>query len=121
MFIIRNDQLAALDEANQRLFEDRLLAQLGDLFPQQLAALKEADEEAPRQFVRDRQTQAAAHGIEDERDVMLFVNLVAGLHEDGERLESLPWIGRILDHPEFTGHRKLVRIYQKLEDLRSGA
>jgi hypothetical protein len=121
MFIIRNDQLAALDEANQRLFEDRVLAQLGDLFPQHFAALLETGEEAPRQFVRDRQEQAAGYGIEDERDVMLFVNLIAGLHGDGERLEDLPWIGKILDHPEFTGHRKLVRIYQRLEALRSGA
>jgi|APTNR8051073442_1049403.scaffolds.fasta_scaffold04674_2 hypothetical protein len=127
MLIIRKEQMEILAAANGRCFENRLLAELEILFPNETARLSEhADGRANlRRLVRKGFDRANSYGIENEDDYAVFVALMLfnqrpDLNDRRERAELLTWSRALLERPTTPGHVKMALIEYRLQQMAPG-
>ncbi len=93
MWVIRRQQIAALEAAQSRRFEEQLAAHLRRHFPGPCARLGEA---GLREAIRHGRRKAARYRIVAERDVCKFVSLALVFGRDFDEDPRLPWAGAIL-------------------------
>jgi len=98
---IRDEQMLAFEKAAMRSYEDRMMAHIREIFPQQ-AASKNDDE--LRHFVRAGTRSANQHGIQRECDCQLFLD---HLMHYGPHFAELPWVKPLLMNDSLSGERKL--------------
>lgn len=127
MLIIRKEQMEILAAANGRCFENRLLAELEILFPNETARLSEhADgRENLRRLVHKGFDRANSYGIENEDDYAVFVALMLfnqrpDLNDRRERAELLTWSRALLERPTTPGHVKMALIEYRLQQMAPG-
>ena len=81
-----------------RQFEDRLVSHLAQHFPDRFLELKE---DGTRDAVRFGVEKAGSYGIESERDVSVYIDI---MFEFGKYFDDdFAWAGNILRDPEYDG------------------
>ncbi len=95
--LVRAEQVNALSEVRRRSFEERVAAHLHRCFGRWCA---DVGEETVNQTIRDGVSHASAHGIESERDVCKYIDLMVVLGRDFDLGTSHPWVIPILHDPE---------------------
>src|SRR5437764_345403 len=96
--IIRQEQMAVLAGVHQRKFEDELAEHLNRCFPDKCAALGEA---RMRHVIRHGIGRAASHGINLERDICKFIDLMFVFGYGFDECPDLPWVTPILEDDSF--------------------
>lgn len=96
MLTISSSQMAEFERRETHRFEQRLMAHLSQHFPAAVAALGDA---ALLPAVRHLIARAQYHGIEIERDVVVYagVGMVLGLRFDED--PALEWVPELLADP----------------------
>jgi len=95
MLTIRKEQLAVFGPLGIRAFEDRVIAHLKKVFPDQSQILGEVKLRESIQYGTQR---AAAHGIISERDVCKYIDLTILYGRDFDKDPNLPWVQSILQN-----------------------
>ena len=110
MPVIRPDQMAAMQQAKTRRFEDRVLAHLRKYYPESCRELGEPD---TREAVRHGIGRAATYDVTVERDVCKYVDLMFFFGRDFDTDGDLPWAGEILNDPdEPNPSAKMTRLFE---------
>ncbi|OQY28744.1 MAG: hypothetical protein B6244_06175 [Candidatus Cloacimonetes bacterium 4572_55] len=93
MLVIRKQQMDALSQVVMDTFEDRMVAHLYDTFPEKCA---EMGESSVREDIQYGVQRSAQYGIEAERDVCRYIDVMFVLGRDFDNDPSLPKIRAIL-------------------------
>ena len=104
MLTLRSEQMAVFGERVDAAFQQRLMTQVGRLFPARVAALGVT---ATRLCVRHGVARARDHGLGTERQVAAFVAL---LFLVGPGLDTRPWAQRVLGDPKRSPAERLRRL-----------
>lgn len=117
MLTIRQEQLDDLQKGSLRNFKDRMIEHIAKFFPKQLTALGETK---ARDLVQYGIEHAAQFGIETERDVCLYIDLMVVFGRDLETSDKLPCASRILHdkYTDFPAHKIDVLYDAALAQLR---
>lgn len=118
MLIMRGAQLQLLGEVTRRSFEARLVAHVERFFPDECAPLSS---EALGEIYREGVARAAEFGIEAERDVCKFINLMFVFGREFYRDPELPWAATRLADDRVGPMLKLNRLYLDGLDHRGSA
>jgi len=94
MLVIRREQLEVFEERALREYEDRLCARLLEQYPEEAGML---GEERLRMLVQDGVSRSARYGLESERDVALFIDLMLFLGPRFDEDPRLSWASNILN------------------------
>lgn len=116
MWTIRQDQFAVFEQIALADFMATAVQHLRDDLPQFTQYLTDAQLQAR---VRSAMTRAAQYGIEDEPDVIAFLD-VTFLLED-ERFDANPaheWAREILNEPAATPTERAEMLYQVAAEAR---
>lgn len=109
---IRREQMDALRAHMARQFEDRLVADVHELFPKECSAL---GAEGVREQVRGGCAAAEAHGFETEADVARYVYLMFALCPDFDTSPRYPWAAAILSDEALEPPQKIDALYDRAE------
>ncbi len=93
MLVIRKAQMAVLEQAVLRTFENRMLEHLKEFFPKHCEIL---GEEQVRKVIRLGIERAEQYGLVSERDIHLYVGLMFMLGSYFDQDPQLPWAAKIL-------------------------
>ncbi len=118
MLKIRAEQLEALEAHERVKFENKVLAHLQEVFPEETANAEGGEEEI-RGWIRDGVERAKEFGITKERDVTLFIDLDLGVALKFEKKRSMAWAYKILTDEELPGTAKIDLIYELLPQRRA--
>jgi hypothetical protein len=88
--IIRNEQMQALERAQQQRFENRMLAHVRKFFPEVCA-----DDQRARSLLKRGIERARFYGFRTERDICLYLNFHFCYGPEADK--ELPWAAAILD------------------------
>lgn len=94
MFILKQHQVEAFHAEGLRELHDKIVDHLRAFFPHRCAALSP---EALRAEVEEAARRAAAHGIDDERDICAYVDLHFVFGPDFESDPACPWARALTD------------------------
>jgi hypothetical protein len=111
MFTLKERQIDALREPEERDFEARCARQLRAHFPEELAAL---DERGLLSLVHAGRARAARYGISTLREVALFLGAMAELGADFDTRPEHGWAAEILRDPRFDAECKMDLVYGRL-------
>lgn len=114
MLRIRPEQDKALSDYMLRSFEKRVLAHLRKCFPKKCEAM---DEEKLIELIREGIQRSRSYGIETERNVMEFIDLmvVFGRHFDTDK--TYPQAAKILAEKDADSPKKIDRLYAMFNDI----
>ena len=114
MLRIRPEQNEALSDYMLRSFEKRVLAHLRKCFPKKCEAM---DKEKLIELIREGLQRSRSYGIETERNVMEFIDLmvVFGRHFDTDK--TYPEAAKILADENANGQKKIDRLYAMFNDI----
>lgn len=102
--LIRQQQMAELGQVMQRRFEQKMLLHLRTNFQSQIG---DWSEERALGLIRQGIAEAAAYGVNAERDVARYIEFLAIY---GPAFHSLSWAAEILATPGLDGGEKMDRI-----------
>jgi hypothetical protein len=109
--IIRDRQMASLSQANIQRFEDRVAEHLNRSFPANCKILGPSGVE---EIIRYGIRRAASHGINLERDVCKYIDVMFAFGRDFDRDPHLPWACRILTDEDFTNSTaRMERLFEE--------
>lgn len=94
MLIIRQNQLDLFDKRAGHEYEERLHTRLWKRYPEEAHAL---GEQPLRNLIRRGVSRSKQYGLESERDVALFVDLMLFLGPRFDQDPGLPWVSEILN------------------------
>lgn len=97
MLRIRPEQMAKLDQAAGRHFEDWMLGHLKDFFPEKCEQMGEDD---VRGMIRHGMKRARSHKIEQGSEVCLYIDTMFLLGKDFDIAPEHEWAREILRSPE---------------------
>jgi hypothetical protein len=95
MLTIRKEQMSVFGPLGEKAFEDRMLAHLKKIFPEQSEALREPKLRETIQYGTQR---AADYHITSERDVCKYVDLMILYGRDFDKDSNHPWAQSILQN-----------------------
>jgi hypothetical protein len=90
------DQTEAFARASVRDYESRMAAHLRRYFPDESRAL---GPDGLAAHIRHGLARARVHGLVEEHDVALYLNLTVALGPDFDRDPALPWARAALEDP----------------------
>lgn len=106
---VRSEQINALSQQKVDSFEDRMEQHLLRCFPGECAAL---GSEGVRETIRYGIERASSYGIDLERDVCKYIDLMFAFGRDFDRSPESSWAGPILTDPAYsTGTEKIEQVY----------
>jgi hypothetical protein len=115
MLKLRAEQIRVLNEHAEKQFEARALEHVNRVFPAELQQLCAGGSDQPaRRRIRLGVRKAAFYRVVQERDVLLFIDLMFGIGPDFDQQAESAWITEILEHDTLSGHEKIQRIYRRL-------
>jgi len=117
LLIIREDQMKVLSEDAGRRYESRVLDHLRRCFPAQAENL---GEEHLRHTIRSGVGKAGAYGIECEREVSMYIDLMVLFGEDFDTDAAYPGARSILQNQALDQQTKMQRLYALFGDLGQG-
>jgi hypothetical protein len=110
MLTIRKEQMAVFGTLGQKAFEDRMLAHLEKVFPEQSAV---RGEPKLRETIQYGTQRAAAHRIISERDVCKYIDLMILYGRDFDKDPNHPWAQSILQNQAIRDPTsKIERLYR---------
>jgi hypothetical protein len=110
MLTIRKEQLAVFGPLGKNAFEDRVVAHIKKVFPEQSQTLGEPKLRETIQYGTQR---AAAHRIISERDVCKYIDLMILYGRDFDKDPNLPWVQSVLQNPAIRDPAsKIERLYK---------
>jgi hypothetical protein len=110
MLTIRREQLAVFGPLGKKAFEDRTIAHLKRVFPEQSESLGEPKLRETIEYGAER---AAAYRIISERDVCKYIDLMILYGRDFDKDPSLPWARSILQNQAIKNpSSKVERLYK---------
>lgn len=112
--IIRKEQSDAFRQQLTQSFEDRVAAHLRTTQPTETQHLEEP---ALRADIRAGMTRAAQYGIETERDVARFIDLMFRLRRDFDTSPETPWARPILLDKASSADNRLRRLNVKAQHV----
>ena len=109
---IRPQQMEAMAAYSRRQFENQMIRQVREEFPEET---READDEDVRAFVREQIDKAASYGITTKEDVEVYIDRAAFYGDAWDT--SLDWAHEILSRPDVDGADKIqeIRRYEAVE------
>jgi hypothetical protein len=114
MFVIRNEQMMALAAARRWAFEDRIILRLQEIYAGDEPELLAKEALAPR--VRGIVDRALSHGIDEEADVLAFVEIAFEVGDDFDTDPANEWAVEILNESMLNPHEKVVAMQSLLEE-----
>jgi hypothetical protein len=93
MLTLRKEQLAVFGPLGKKVFEDRMLAHLKKVFPEQFESFGDPQLRETIQYGTQR---AAAYHITSERDVCKYIDLMILYGRDFDKDPNLPWAQSVL-------------------------
>jgi hypothetical protein len=106
MLTIRKEQLRIFEDRRRREFEQALARHIKRFFPHEC---ERGDVEG---FVRLGIDRAEYHGCETEREIALYLNLMAMLGSSFDEDPQIPWAGEQIDDPAIPGvSARIARVY----------
>lgn len=110
MLTIRKEQLAAFGLLGEKTFEDRVIAHLKKVFPEQSEPLGESKLRESVQYGKQR---AASYKIISERDVCKYIDLMIVYGRDFDKDPNHPWAQSILQNQAIRSpSSKIERLYK---------
>src|SRR5580704_896684 len=110
MLTIRKEQLAAFGLLGEKTFEDRVIAHLKKVFPEQSESLGEPKLRESIQYGKQR---AASYKIISERDVCKYIDLMIVYGRDFDKDPNHPWAQSILQNQAIRSpSSKIERLYK---------
>jgi len=110
MLTIRKEQIAVFGPLGKKAFEDRMLAHLKKVFPEQSEALGEPKLRETIQYGTQR---AAAYRIISERDVCKYIDLMILYGRDFDKDPAHPWAQTVLQNQAIRNpSSKIERLYK---------
>jgi hypothetical protein len=110
MLRIRKEQLAVFGPLGKKAFEDRVIAHIQKIFPEQSESLGEPKLRETIQYGTQR---AAAYKIISERDVCKYIDLMILYGRDFDKDPKLPWAQSILQNQAIRNpSSKIERLYK---------
>ena len=106
-------QMEALDRHSEKLFLDRMIDHLYEIFPDKCQEL--CSKGKIRELARQGLEQARGYGIDTEEDVALYVDIMFGIGPDFPEGEDMAWARSILENEGLIGPAKMDLILQRLE------
>jgi hypothetical protein len=107
--IIRKEQTDVFSERSLSGFERRLIEHLNRCFPAECEAL---GLQATENVIRYGIERAAGYGINLERDVCKYIDLMFVLGHDFDQQPDLPWVSEMLKDDTCTNSSvKMERLY----------
>lgn len=100
VFMLRREHVTALDRYMAESFEARAIAHLRRCFPE---VVGEASDEQMRELVAFGIERARSYGIDIERDVLRYIDLMCMFGVDFDRDPAHPWAARVLNDPGTEG------------------
>jgi hypothetical protein len=113
MLVIRKKQIEALDRQSEKLFLDRMVDHLHEIFPDKCEEL--GSKGKIRELARQGLERAQGYGIDTEQDVALYVDIMFGIGPDFPDGEDMAWARSILENDGLIGPAKMDLILQRLE------
>ena len=109
MIAVRDAQIKEMAAGRRASFIDRMVVHLRTHFPKHS---EKVDEPTARRVIEYGITQAAAYGIETERDVCKFITLMWAFGHNFDRNPALPWAAEILGNQIYlTGTERIEALY----------
>jgi len=115
MLTIRNEQIRQLAQARRAAFEGRVIARLQKTYSDDAPELMTTELLAPR--VRAIIGRAQEQGIDEEDDVMAFVEIAFEVGDEFDTYPENEWAIQILDDSMLSPHEKTVEMQFLLEEL----
>ena len=113
MLTLRKEQVAAFESVGKKAFEDRMLAHLHRVFPDQSKSLVEAK---LRELIQYGTKRAATYGIISERDVGRYIDLMILYSRDFDKDPALPWAQSVLQNQAIRDpSSRIERLYKVAE------
>jgi hypothetical protein len=110
MLTLRKEQIAVFGPLGKKAFEDRLLAHLKRVFPEQSEGLGEPKLRETIQYGTQR---AAAYRITSERDVCKYIDLMMFYGRDFDKDPNHAWAQSILQNQAIRNpSSKIERLYK---------
>lgn len=110
MLTIRKEQLAAFAPLGKKAFEERMIAHIKKVFPEQFQSLGEPKLRETIQYGTQR---AASFRIISERDVCKYIDLMLLYGRDFDKDPALPWAQSILQNQALRNPTaKIGRLYK---------
>ncbi len=110
MLTLRKEQLAVFGPLGKKIFEDRMIAHLKKVFPEQSESLGEPK---LRETIQYGTQHAAAYHIISERDVCKYIDLMILYGRDFDKDPNLPWAQSILQNQAIRNpSSKIERLYK---------
>jgi len=110
MLTLRKEQIAVFGPLGKKAFEDRMLAHLKKVFPEQSDALGEPK---LREIIQYGTQRAAAYRITSERDVCKYIDLMILYGRDFDKDPNLPWSQSVLQNQAIRNPTsKIERLYK---------
>jgi hypothetical protein len=113
MLVLRKEQLEALDRNSERLFLERMVDHVSEIFPEKCEEL--GSEGEIRERIRQGLEGARRYGINTEKDVALYVDIMFGIGPDFPEGKDMAWARSILEKDGLSGPAKMEFILQRLE------
>lgn len=110
MLTLRKEQVAVFGPVGKKAFEDRMIAHLKRVFPEQVESLGEPKLRETIQYGTQR---AAAYRITSERDACKYIDLMVFYGRDFDKEPKLPWAQSILQNQAIRNPTaKIERLYK---------
>ena len=100
VFKLRREHVQSFDAYMLESFEVRAIAHLRRCFPE---VVGKASDDQMLELVRYGIERAASHGIDIERDVLRYLDLMCMFGVDFDRDPAYPWAARVLEDPKTAG------------------
>jgi hypothetical protein len=111
---IRPEQDKALSDYMLRSFKKRVLAHLRKCFPKKCEAM---DTEKLMELIREGIKRSRSYGIETERNVMEFIDLMVVFGRNFDTDKTYPQAAKILADKDADGPKKIDRLYAMFNDI----
>ena len=111
MLTIRKTQIDLLSGISLNSFENRLVAYVKETHSQRIGWL--AGEDDLRLLIREGIAKANGYGIERERDVVRFIDLMFEIDPHFDQFARIKWARAILEDKDLSGQTKIALIYPR--------
>ena len=112
MLLIRDDQMRVLARHAQERFAVRAVAHLKRVLPEECAAMGEP---AVRNSVDMAIRKAESYGIEEELDVLRYLNLMYALGFDFDTDPETAWAAEVLQDKDLDPGSKVELLWDRVE------
>ncbi|HUT35744.1 MAG TPA: hypothetical protein VNE39_19810 [Planctomycetota bacterium] len=117
MFTIRREQMDVFCQCALQQFEDRKVRDIATAFPIEYEEMldPQGGDGKARELVRKGVEKAASYGVEIERNVWLFIDLMVQLSPDFDEEPAMRTAREVLEDKELAEGPKIALVYAELE------